>query len=110
MEVDMHRRAMFGALISFAMLIALGAQHLLAQAPPTAPEPLIRLKQATFDPLAGEPALPQTLQASATSGQSMYLVQFSGSVQEGWKTAAERAGAKLYGYIPDHAFIARIKS
>jgi hypothetical protein len=106
----MHRRAMFGALVSFAMLIALGAQHLLAQVPPAAPDPLIRLKQATFDPLAGEPAIPQSLRASATSGQSMYLVQFSAPVQEDWKATAERAGAKLYGYIPDHAFIARIKS
>jgi serine protease AprX len=105
----MHRRAMFGALVSFTMLIALGAQHLLAQVPPAAPDPLIRLKQATFDPLTGEPAMPQSLRASATSGQGMYLVQFSGPVQEDWKAAAERSGAKLYGYIPDHAFIARVK-
>jgi subtilisin family serine protease len=29
-------------------------------------------------------------------------------VQEAWKSAVQQAGAQLYGYIPDHAFIARI--
>src|SRR5262245_36081629 len=105
----MYRRATFGILVSFAMLIALGAQHLFAQVPPASPEQFIRLKQATFDPLAGEPAMPQWLRAAARGGQSTYPVQFAGPVQEDWKVAAERAGAKLYGYIPDHAFIARIE-
>ncbi len=69
----------------------------------------IRLRYATFDPLAGEPDIP--------SGQRMvvrddrpntYLVQFSGPVRQEWKDATERVGARLYGYIPDYAFIARM--
>jgi Subtilase family len=104
----MPRRAMVGMLLSFVLLLTLGASHLLAQVPPTSDTPRIRLKSVTFDPGAGEPAIPQALRAAATSGRSTYLVQFVGPVQEDWKAAAERAGARLYGYIPDQAFIARI--
>jgi hypothetical protein len=38
------------------------------------------------------------------------LLQFSGPVQEAWKAAATQAGARLYGYVPEHAFIARMDS
>jgi hypothetical protein len=34
-----------------------------------------------------------------------YLVQFVGPVREAWKAAVEETGARLYGYIPDYAFI-----
>jgi subtilisin family serine protease len=90
------------------LLLAIGGQQLLAQVPPTPDSALIRLKSITFDPQAGEPAIPQSLRAPAAGGRSTYLVQFNGPVQEAWKTAVQQAGAQLYGYIPDQAFIARI--
>jgi subtilisin family serine protease len=104
----MPRRAMIGTLLSFVLLLALGAQHLLAQIPPTSDAPRIRLRSVTFDPGVGEPPISQALRAAATSGRGIYLVQFAGPVQESWKAATEQAGAKLYGYVPDYAFIGRI--
>lgn len=68
----------------------------------------IRLRGATFDPRAGEPTIAAALRASAQAGTEIYLVQFAGPIREEWKAAAEQAGARLYGYIPDYALIARI--
>lgn len=73
-----------------------------AQSPEGQP---IRLRTATFDPLqsglgAADPAL-----ATATS---LYLVQFGGPVRPEWTDAATRAGARLYGYLPENTFLARI--
>ncbi|HDN80015.1 MAG TPA: hypothetical protein ENG33_06085, partial [Chloroflexi bacterium] len=71
--------------------------------------PLIRLQYATFDPLAGEPDIPsgQRLRIQADR-PATYIVQFAGPVREEWKSAVEQAGAYLYGYIPDYAFLARM--
>ena len=57
----------------------------LAAAEDAAP-PLVRLQYATFDPLAGEPALASELrQEEASARAGLYLVQFVGPIQEGWK-------------------------
>ncbi|MFL5806540.1 MAG: S8 family serine peptidase, partial [Roseiflexaceae bacterium] len=95
-------------LLPFILLLALGGQQLLALRPIAPYTDLIRINSVTFDPGAGEPTIPQSLRASAASGRGTYLVQFNGPVQEAWKTAVRQAGARLYGYIPDQAFIARI--
>ena len=74
----------------------------------TAP-PLIRLRYAIFDPLAEEPDVPQGLQQAIRPDRSVtYLVQFTGPVRAEWKAQVKAAGAHLYGYIPDFAFIARM--
>jgi subtilisin family serine protease len=94
--------------IAAALLLALSGPRLSAKISPPS-RPLIRLKAATFDPLADEPQVAQSVRASVEAGgESTYLVQFSGPVTEAWKAAAAQAGARLYGYIPDYAFIARI--
>ncbi len=73
--------------------------------------PLIRLQYATFDPLAGEPDIPSAQQSTAlTAGPATFLVQFIGPVQEDWKAKVEATGARLYGYLPDYAFISRLDS
>ncbi len=64
----------------------------------------IRLQAATFDPLR----LPALSAASVAPGVSTWIVQFNGPVLPAWKTAVEQAGAALYGYLPDNAFIARM--
>jgi hypothetical protein len=110
MEIFMHRTTRFGMLLAFALLLALGGHSLFAQVPNAQPGTLIRLERATFDPTAGEPALARSLQSAPKDGPSTYLLQFNGPVQENWKAAAAQAGAHLYGYVPDHAFIARIDS
>lgn len=75
------------------------------------PPPLIRLQYATFDPLAGEPDIPSAQRATTlTAGPATFLVQFTGPVQEDWKAKVEATGARLYGYLPDYAFISRMDS
>jgi hypothetical protein len=103
----MHRATRFGMLLVLALL-ALGNLNLFAQAPDLQSGTLIRLGRVTFDPLAGEPALARSLRSAPTDGSGTYLLQFGGPVRDAWKTAAAQAGAHLYGYIPEHAFIARI--
>jgi len=73
--------------------------------------PLIQLQYASFDPLAGEPFIPDGQRLAVEDrGPATYIVQFSGPVDVQWKEAVEQAGASLYGYIPEHAFIARMDS
>ncbi len=76
---------------------------------PAAESPQIRLQYASFDPLKAEPRLPASLQMQVEPGKpAMMLVQFSGPVQQAWKDAVQAAGAPLYDYIPDYAFLTRI--
>jgi hypothetical protein len=110
MEKEMHRTTRFGMLLTLALLLTLGSRDLFAQAPDAQSDTLIRLERTTFDPSIGEPALAQALRSVPKSGLNTYLLQFNGPVQEAWKSAAAQAGAHLYGYVPEHAFIARIDS
>lgn len=48
-------------------------------------------------------------QAERPSQRAQYLLQFSGPVQESWKTAATAAGATLLEYVPPFAFRVRIR-
>lgn len=66
---------------------------------------MIRLQMVSFDPLR-QPSLAQG--PEAIDKNSLYLVQFIGPVREEWKQNVEQTGARLYGYIPQHAFIAHI--
>ncbi|HBY99637.1 MAG TPA: hypothetical protein DEP84_37820, partial [Chloroflexi bacterium] len=103
----MSRRVAFSTFLLLFVLIQVGAQHLLAQPAPDSAR--IRLRTVTFDPLAGEPAIPATRRAVASeSSRGAYLVQFRGPVQEVWKAAVQQLGGQLYGYVPDDAFIARL--
>ncbi len=106
----MHRTTHFGILLALAMLLALGGHNLFAQVPDAQSDTLIRLGRVTFDPSTGEPALAHALRSAPKAGPNTYLLQFNGPVQEAWKAAAAQAGAQLYGYVPEHAFIARIDS
>jgi hypothetical protein len=108
MEIGMHRTTRFGMLLVLALLLALGGHNLFAQMPDAQSDTLIRLGRVTFDPSAGEPALARSLRSAPKDGTNTYLLQFNGPVQEPWKAAAVQAGAHLYGYVPEHAFIARV--
>ena len=59
-----------------------------------------------FDTRQGEPTLPAGYRSSVTSG--VYLVQFSGPVQERWVDELSRAGAVVYSYIPNYSFMVRM--
>ncbi len=105
----MNYKSLRTILISLSLIISiqLTTAHLSAQKLPAAP--VIQLQFATFDPLAGEPQIAPRLQATiARGGTTTYLVQFSAPVLAEWKNAVEQTGARLYDYIPDYAFIARM--
>ncbi len=94
-------------LLFLAIIFTPVAGQLLA-ADSSLPEPTIHLKQYSFDPLAVEPQLAASMKTSMSGGETFTaLVQFSGPVHANWKEQVESAGVRLYGYIPDYAFIAR---
>lgn len=94
-----------------ALLIVLaGALPAGVGAQPAQDGPMIYLARASFDPLAGEPALAgvaPALQQPAPGG-NVYLLQFDGPVQEDWKATVQAAGIELLSYIPDYAYLARL--
>ncbi len=97
----MIRRRWFSLWIA-AILLAGMAGWLLAASPEETPAALIRLKRLTFDPLSP----PAGLDFSRETAPGLFIVQFHGPVRAEWKEAVQRLGARLYGYIPDFAFLA----
>ena len=96
-------------ILSLVFVTPMGTCQLHAQAETPSRGPPIRLQVATFDPLVGEPEIPAGLRLNTRADlPTTYLVQFTGPVRNEWKSAAEQSGARLYGYIPDHAFLARM--
>jgi subtilisin family serine protease len=75
-----------------------------------APETLIRLQFATFDPLQAEPSVPQHLKLTGyVAGQAgPYIVQFQGPVQTAWTEAVIASGGQIDSYLPDFAYIVRL--
>ena len=59
-----------------------------------------------FDTRQGEPALPAGYRSIGAS--DMYLVQFSGPIQERWVDELSKAGAVVYSYIPNYSFTVRM--
>ena len=94
------------------VIAMLCAQPVYAAPIADSPILLIRLAGCTFDPLdeAASPSLASHLRLSGyASGQlGSYLLQFQGPVRDEWRDAVISAGAKLYDYIPDYAFIVRM--
>ena len=71
----------------------------------------LRLGRTPFDPLTDSPAQEETMRRIDTYGQEetgYYVVQFDGPVQAAWKKGLREAGADLFDYIPQYAFIVRL--
>jgi hypothetical protein len=68
------------------------------------------LRTYQFDPLQGEPWIaPELRAAEPRPGETgYYLVQLTGPVYKHQKTALRAAGAELWDYIPEYAFITRM--
>ena len=97
-----HRALVLVMLLLFALLPGVTPAQ-------TSAEPQIHLQWASFDPLMGEPALPAGQNLSTDLDQpGLYLLQFTGPIPEEWKAAVEARGARLYAYVPDYAFVARM--
>lgn len=73
---------------------------------------LIKLAGYQFDPLVSIPLIPQALkrEISGESAPGYYILQFDGPVREEWKEACRRAGVEFLDYIPEFAFIVRMKT
>jgi len=76
--------------------------------------PYIRLASGTFDPLA-EPipiSLPSDLKLESypAGEEGYYILQFKGPIVQAWKDAITDAGAKIFDYIPDFAFIVKMNA
>ncbi|RME86130.1 MAG: hypothetical protein D6775_00900, partial [Caldilineae bacterium] len=65
----------------------------------------IRLRGVSFDPLRAQPMQQSPEQASGT----LYLIQFQGPIHDEWKQEVAGLGVRLYDYIPEYAFVARMK-
>ena len=79
-----------------ALVLLATPDPILAQRGPAAPHPgTIRLKAATFDPLAAMPSLPPGLSISeyGPGVRGSYLVQFDGPITAAHRSALENAGA-----------------
>ncbi|MFQ5594860.1 MAG: S8 family serine peptidase [Anaerolineae bacterium] len=95
----MLKRALFATI---GLIFGLG---LLVMPPASASQPTesqIRLQAVSFDPLrAPAPSAP-------ASDLGVYMIQFHGPIRPEWKVAVTTAGAELFDYIPDYAFVARM--
>ncbi|MGE3171434.1 MAG: S8 family serine peptidase [Planctomycetota bacterium] len=66
----------------------------------------LHLRFATFDPLAGEPAIPAALQSAAS--ERLWIVQTNGTPTEAARAAVRAQGAEIFGYLPDDAYVVRM--
>ena len=84
----------------------------ISTSPPAGQGPYLYLTNYTFDPLleATPSSLPTNLKLSSypTSDPGYYLLQFQGPIQSTWKEAIITAGAQIYDYIPDFAFVVKM--
>ena len=89
-------------LLLFILMLTLGVAFVRHSTASPAVMP-IRLRSGEFDPL--QTALDAE---AARPNDALYLVQCIGPIRPQWKRALEAQGARLYDYIPENAFIARL--
>ncbi len=70
----------------------------------------IKLRYAQFDPLVKTPAAPAAfpVKSGSSSQSALYIIQFSGPIMLQWQAGVIAAGAQLYNYLPDYAYLARM--
>ncbi len=76
-----------------------------ALAQPPDPEVLLRLRVGTFDPRHTTPAIPMAQQNTDSKEAGLWIVQFSGPIEEAWYTALTETGLAVVAYIPDYAYV-----
>ncbi len=69
---------------------------------------LIRFNNIVFDPLVEEPEIEPAYFLSMAEAGGLCVLQFEGPVREEWKSAVKEAGCRLFDYVPDFAFVARV--
>ncbi len=68
----------------------------------------IRLRYESFDPLAGEPNVPEALRSGAN--ERLWIVQFRGTPTQEGRDAIARCGGEVHRYLPDNAYVVRMGS
>ena len=123
------RCALIIAILSFpSILVQSGEMFILqpnssAQNPPTLESSAIKsadsvdsrylfLSKKTLDPVDEEQFLKTISRESLKGGKAIsspyFVLQFTGPIQEEWKTALKNGGVIFYDYIPSFAFIVKI--
>ena len=93
-------------LIRSPIACALLALAFVAQLPAQSDE-RIALRYATFDPLSGEPEMPQMLRAESRS--CLFVVQFADKPDERMRTLLRNLGAEVVGFLPHRAHLVRMQ-
>jgi Subtilase family len=70
----------------------------------------INLNYASFDPLYRLPGIPTNFPVGTTgsSQETLYLVQFHGSILSFWREQISYLGGEIYDYIPDYAYLVKL--
>ena len=84
---------------------ALFALTLIAQLPAQSDEH-IALRYATFDPLLGEPQVPEMLRAE--SRNLLHVVQFADKPTERMRQAVRDLGGEVKGFLPHRAHLVKM--
>lgn len=90
-----------------ALAVAVPAQESVAptNSSPAVQDMRLRLKYADFDPLAGEPMIPETLLAGADT--DLWIVQFDGVPTAADRRAMAENGGRVVVYLPNNAYVVR---
>lgn len=77
---------------------------------PAAMAATISLEAYSFDPTQGEPVLAERMRASGQEAMDYgyYLVQRDREITPAWNDALAAAGAEIYGYIAQNAYLVRL--
>ena len=97
MRTDMVKRIVAATAVA-GLSLSVAAEPILLQAKTIRPEE--------------ESARPRLLSASpvAMPPMAVYLVQHDGQIPVGWRKKIVNAGGKIYGYIPNNAYLVGIAS
>jgi serine protease AprX len=69
-------------------------------------ENMVRLRFATFDPIAGEPLIPEAVAAGAEN--ELFLVQFVGTPLEEMRREVARLGGTVQRFLTDNTHVVRM--
>jgi hypothetical protein len=69
---------------------------------------MVRLDYATFDPIAGEPAVPEQLRATALN--ELYLVQFVSTPLEDMRREITQMGGRVERFLTDNTHVIRMNA
>ena len=103
---------MHGSLLSVSLAFLAPALPAFAQnsaivTTPRADSSQIRLRYASFDPLEAQPEIVEQLQSAASN--RLAIVQLEGVATDAGRAAIANSGGELIGYLPDNAYVVRIR-